>query len=49
LFLHVVDQHSVNADLFVYSLVNAGYRAVNVRMMGNELEKMKKVTIVSKW
>ena len=49
MYVHVVDQHAVNAGLLVYSSVNAGYIAVNVRMMGNELEKMKKVTFVPKW
>jgi hypothetical protein len=44
-----VHQHAVDAALFVYSSFNAGYIAVNARMMGNELEKMKKVTDVPKW
>jgi len=48
LYVHVVDQGAIDADLFVYSLLNAGYIAVNARM-GNELKKMKKVTIVPKW
>jgi len=44
-----VDQHAADADFYVYSLFNTGYIAVNARMMGNELEKMKKVIIVPKW
>ena len=47
MYVHVVDQGAIDADLFVYSLLNAGYIAVNARM-GNELKKMKKVTIVPK-